>query len=101
GWRESDGIGLLRIDPDLRIVERPRVDVVHVLPRLSAVGRAIETVRRWIALERDRARRDRRRFRERVDDLRIAARDRETDAALRTFGVAVALDLRPRRPAIG
>src|SRR5690348_5713205 len=86
-----------RIYPNLRVVERPSVGVVHLLPGLAAVLRAIEAVRELLPLAVLRGRRAANRIRldAGIDDVRDLRIDRDHDAALLRFGEASALDLRP------
>ena len=100
--REIHTILVARIDTHLRVVERTRVRVVHLGPRLPGVGCPIESVGRRRARRLVAAvLRCVRRLDHGIHIVGIAQRDRETDASLRPFGEAVTLDLRPRRAAVG
>ena len=88
---------------NLRVVERPRVRIVHLRPGLPGVTAAIQPVRQLLfRLTRcARASADRVRFDARIDDVWIAHRDGDVDPALHRLGEAAALDLRPGRAAVG
>src|SRR5690606_20844968 len=72
--REVHAVRVLRVDAHLRIVERPDVRRVHLLPRRAAIVAAVQTGPPLTAL--------RLRLDHRVDDARIARRERDADPAL-------------------
>src|SRR5215216_2252867 len=83
---------------DLRVIERPRVALVHARPGGAAIFGAIEARQqlrsrpRLVGLEiRYGIRLD-----HGVDHARVRKRDRDADATLRRFREAAAFDLSPR-----